>query len=412
MIVARRCCGFLGRAAVSAVMAAAGLIPTVRRPGKFARLLQAAVLVIGIGGASATLAVVVSSPAIAATTPNPDYNVDFGYPWSDAQCAWKPHSTAGPCSGYDWGYKTCPAGDGYCSACPRGETVCNAMVNGYYQLDDWGYGFRNCTSYVAWQLSRYGVPSGDLTGLGNGGSWYTNAKKKKLPTGTTPEVGAAAVVPGDPGHVALITAYNPSNGDWTVQEYNYNFKGVPDTWTGEPSARGFTEYVYFAKYMTNPPTPWTPTEAKLPSGVSNATSASLWSVACPSASACVAAGDYYTADGGQVPLLLTGYGSSWTAATAKLPAAADPNGYAFVTLNAVACASASRCVAVGSYNDSSGASQGLLVSGYGSSWTAVTVPSRRARRRAGLPVSRACPHPGAWPSATTSIRRGILMDCC
>jgi hypothetical protein len=118
---------------------------------------------------------------------------------------------------------------------------------------------------------------------------------------------------------------------------------------------------------------WTPDEAKLPGGVSNA-SASLDSVACPSASACVAVGSYSTASADQVPLLLTGSGSSWTSATAKLPGAADPNGQAFVNLYSVACGSASRCVAAGSYNGSSGGLQGLLVSGSGSSWTAVTVP--------------------------------------
>ena len=51
-------------------------------------------------------------------------------------------------------------------------------------------------------------------------------------------------------------------------------------------------------------------------------------------------------------LLVTGSGTSWTAAEAPLPAnaAADPG----AGLGSVACPSASSCVAAGVYTDSSG----------------------------------------------------------
>jgi hypothetical protein len=60
---------------------------------------------------------------------------------------------------------------------------------------------------------------------------------------------------------------------------------------------------------------------------------------------------------------LTGLSTSWTAAEAPRPAnaAADPA----AGLTSVACPSASSCVAAGFYTDSSGNGQGLLVTGSG-----------------------------------------------
>ena len=86
-------------------------------------------------------------------------------------------------------------------------------------------------------------------------------------------------------------------------------------------------------------------------------------MACPSASSCVAAGDYTDSSGNGQGLLVTGSGTSWTAAEAPLPAnaAADP----VAGLGSVACPSASSCVTAGVYDDSSGNRQGLLVTGSG-----------------------------------------------
>jgi hypothetical protein len=87
----------------------------------------------------------------------------------------------------------------------------------------------------------------------------------------------------------------------------------------------------------------------------------LDSVACPSASSCVAAGTYTDSSGDGQGLLLTGSGTSWTATEAPLPAGAGAGAY----LGLVACPSASSCIAAGTYTDSSGNRQGLLVSGTG-----------------------------------------------
>ena len=76
------------------------------------------------------------------------------------------------------------------------------------------------------------------------------------------------------------------------------------------------------------------------------------SVACPSASSCVTAGSYSDSSGDIQAVLVTGSGTSWTAAEAPLPANAAADRYAF--LGSVACPSASSCVAAGVYADSSG----------------------------------------------------------
>lgn len=125
-----------------------------------------------------------------------------------------------------------------------------------------------------------------------------------------------------------------------------------------------------AKVQAASASTWTTRQVPLPVNADH-TFAQLYSVACPSASACTAVGSY-TGSAGYQGLLLAKSGSLWTASQAPLPAgaAADP----YTRLTSVACASASACVAGGTYNEPSGAVQGLLLTGSGGSWTAVVPP--------------------------------------
>lgn len=118
---------------------------------------------------------------------------------------------------------------------------------------------------------------------------------------------------------------------------------------------------------------WKAVEAPAPPGETR--DGGLFAVACPSASACAAVGDYQNSAGHQEGLLVTGpgaSGTSWKATQVPLPAGAATE--PFVTMSSIACASASLCVAVGWYHDSSGNIQGLLVSGSGTSWKATRAP--------------------------------------
>jgi hypothetical protein len=121
-------------------------------------------------------------------------------------------------------------------------------------------------------------------------------------------------------------------------------------------------------------TSWTSVIAPLPYPADQG--ASLDSVACPSADECVVAGDLQVSASDVQGLLLSGYGTSWTSTQAPLPANADPADPEDMSdpYPAVACASPSYCVAVGSYDDSSGDRDGVLLSGSGTSWTAAEAP--------------------------------------
>jgi hypothetical protein len=120
---------------------------------------------------------------------------------------------------------------------------------------------------------------------------------------------------------------------------------------------------------------WTATRAPLPADAAGTSPlAGLWDVSCRFAT-CAAAGYYTDSAGRPQVLLLTGHGSAWTAARAPLPAgAAQDSGTQVPAVASVACRSGSACVAVGDYTDPAGHLQGLVLSGYGSAWTAIQAP--------------------------------------
>ncbi len=181
-----------------------------------------------------------SSLLIAVPTDAATVYSDLGYPYVSA--------TELDAANYDWGYANCPNTAPNC----KDRTFTKNGVT-YGQYDEWGYYFRNCTSYVAWKLSTLGVPPEKIKGLGNAKFWFDNAKKRGIPTGSTAAVGAVAVsTTGKYGHVAFVEAVH-GDGTITVSEYNVGVAGNGRTWTGKPSTRGFTKYVYFKSFFTSPP---------------------------------------------------------------------------------------------------------------------------------------------------------------
>jgi hypothetical protein len=147
---------------------------------------------------------------------------------------------------------------------------------------------------------------------------------------------------------------------------------------------------------------WVATQAPLPANAASTPDAALGGVACPSATNCAAVGDYGDSASTGGGLLVSGHGSSWTGSDASLPVDAGSS----VALDALACQSATMCVAVGQYTDSSGRQQGLLLTGHGPSWAATQAP---------LPAGAATnPLAGlydvACPSATTCVVAGGYTD--
>jgi len=163
----------------------------------------------------------------------------------------------------------------------------------------------------------------------------------------------------------------------------------------------------------NPPgiTGWAAAEAPLPAGTYSNPVAWVNSTACPSASSCVAAGSYTDSSGSSQGLLLTGSGTSWTATEAPAPANAATS-LPDVSLDSIACASASSCVAVGRYADSSGSYQGVLLTGSGTSWTATEAPLPAGGYGVYL-TSVTCPSPSSCVAAgyynDSSGEQGLLL---
>ena len=92
-------------------------------------------------------------------------------------------------------------------------------------------------------------------------------------------------------------------------------------------------------------------------------------VACPSVSVCTAVGGQ---DGSSVPLVERWDGSTWTSQSAPAPAGADSS-----SLESVSCPSATSCMASGDYHaPGGGSSTHLFIERWnGSTWTLISTPS-------------------------------------
>ena len=123
--------------------------------------------------------------------PPPDGLTAGGYPYASATCEFG--AAGGPACAdpsrpgdlYNWGYRDSPAGD-------------------FRPSDPWGYEYRNCTSYVAWRLSRARVPAGLFTGLGDASQWIASVARE--PGVVVNEVPAPGAVAG--GTQIVVSDYN------------------------------------------------------------------------------------------------------------------------------------------------------------------------------------------------------------
>lgn len=154
----------------------------------------------------------------------------LGYPW--------PSDTEAPCEFGDAGGPSCvnPAPDRSADRYSWGVHDAHGAFRKYRS----GYEYRNCTDYVQWKEGTVGVVvPGNLM---NGGQWYDNVPSNER--SLTPRAWDAAIVPGNPGHVAFIETVNLDD-TITVSEYNHDTHGDGDTRTGRPADMGFTEFIDF-----------------------------------------------------------------------------------------------------------------------------------------------------------------------
>jgi hypothetical protein len=108
--------------------------------------------------------------------------------------------------------------------------------------------------------------------------------------------------------------------------------------------------------------------------------AQVSSVSCASAGNCSAGGAYEDAPGSAQAFVIGQIHGTW--GTAKV--IPGPGSSTFAVINSVSCASAGNCSAAGTYRDSSGHFQALVVSQAGGSWgTAKEVPGTAALNQGG-----------------------------
>lgn len=119
---------------------------------------------------------------------------------------------------------------------------------------------------------------------------------------------------------------------------------------------------------------WSSVAVPLPSGASvGAPNNSLDAAACADAADCAAGGSYVNGAGQQQALLVTSTSGTWSDVVVPLPANASTSAAAN-SLDTVSCPAAGVCLAAGSYVDSGTNQQALLVSSAAGSWTNEPVP--------------------------------------
>jgi PASTA domain-containing protein len=161
-------------------------------------------------------------------------------------------------------------------------------------------------------------------------------------------------------------------------------------------------------------------EAVLPANAATNRFVDINSVSCASAGNCSAVGVYDDSSGGRQGLLLSETAGAWGAGVeADLPANAAIDASQFVTLFSVSCASAGNCSAVGSYRDSSGGYQGLLLSETAGSWAtgveavlpanAATPNPRPSLVSVSCPSAGNCSAVGVYPDSSGG-RQGLLLS--
>jgi len=125
------------------------------------------------------------------------------------------------------------ARDDYPADCApvEGENCRTAPLDAY--LDRWGFYSRECTSFVAWRLSRSGPFHNAMKGgkFGHAWNWGRNAPDVGFPVNSKPALGAVAWHDRGAGHVAIVVAINKKQDKVTVEDYNRDFQGNYDRHT-------------------------------------------------------------------------------------------------------------------------------------------------------------------------------------
>lgn len=254
-------------------------------------------------------------------------------------------------------------------ACPS-TTACIAI--GWYHLDsgpDSSYGdFAERWNGSTWTLQSLASPTGSKSSVLNGVSCSS--------TTACTAVGFYATTSGlTAPHIPLAERWNGTK--WSVQKIpmpsgspNSDLSGVECSSATSCTAVG--RYVSSSGTTTNTlierwnGTTWSVESSPDPTG---ATGSDLLAVACSSATACTAVGDYFPSSGEPRTLAERWNGTTWSVKSSP-----NPTGSTDTQLEAVACSSGNACTAVGSYFSSSDVTEALVERWNGTDWALQSSP--------------------------------------
>ena len=155
------------------------------------------------------------------------------------------------------------------------------------------------------------------------------------------------------GTQAVVARWDKSSGTWTFQTSLGYLSAVSCPTATDCMAVGESNGATLTELWNG--TTWSIEPTLQPSG---ATSSALTSVSCASPTACTAVGNFVNAVGVQQTLAEQWNDTTWSAPS--LPP--EPTGATTSTLTSVSCTSATTCTAVGDYVNSSGIQQTLAES--------------------------------------------------
>lgn len=282
--------------------------------------------------------------------------------------------------------------------CNTGDIVCATSLKVLAETVATNSGVTVHTSYVK-ANSKTGKYSYIDPALTKAANWVGQLAAGRILG--SPWSAAAAPLPADaaasPGvYISSVSCYSVS---WCAAVGTYN------------NSAGET----LGLLLTKSGTAWSAAEAPLPPG-SGRPGVDMFSVACPSASSCVAVGDYFYSGGSSGGLIETWSGSGWSAATAPLPPPDSPGDQSQGgSLVSVACPSALICVADGTYTEydpSAGEryGRGMVLTDSGGTWTAVQPPLPPTGEAGSASFDSNSPATVACPSATWCTAVGTYYD--
>lgn len=162
----------------------------------------------------------------------------------------QPAAASSARAGYPYASAVCEFGRAGGADCVNPRNGNDAYDWGYFRghrfrgSDQWGYEYRNCTSYVAWRLARAGVPATLFADLGDASGWIAGVRGERgVAVNHHPSPGAVAVWDlAGVGHVAWVVSVHGSRV--TMTDYNYAGTG---SYTRHVIGLRPTGYIHFPR---------------------------------------------------------------------------------------------------------------------------------------------------------------------